>query len=95
MFFFLLGMHLIEMSLISIGISFNLRIKKFRFTFISKYDELIIANLNDNHFVDIKKIFKNLQFTIFIFIQKISIQRILKQEYPICSQTSLKKIEKD
>lgn len=58
MFFFLLGMHLIEMSLISIGISFNLRIKKFRFTFISKYDELIIANLNDNHFVDIKRSLK-------------------------------------
>lgn len=62
MFFFLLGMHLIEMSLISIGISFNLRIKKFRFTFISKYDELIIANLNDNHFVDIKRSLKIYNF---------------------------------
>lgn len=68
MFFFLLGMHLIGMSLISIGISFNLRIKKFRFTFISKYDELIIANLNDNHFVDIKRSLKiyNSQFS-FLF----------------------------
>lgn len=58
MFFFLFGMYLIEMSLILIGISFNLRIKKFRFIFILKYDELIIVNLNDNYFVDIKRFLK-------------------------------------
>lgn len=51
-------MYLIEMSLILIGISFNLRIKKFCFIFILKYDELIIVNLNDNYFVDIKRFLK-------------------------------------
>lgn len=57
-FFCLFGMYMFEMSLILIGISFNLRIKKFCFIFILKYDELIIVNLNDNYFVDIKRFLK-------------------------------------